>query len=461
MALSDVKILQSERNAAYVKSNPGRRLNGTVEQNKDAFDKFPQLNMDKHNALVDLLITLGLDSIADDIASRYTKAETDAKISEETNDLVETISFTKGDGKFKITTKSGTVTEIDTDLEKIPAIFELMEISGKTYLRITNQDGTYTQTDVTSLLNVYTFNSSDTIAVTEDPKYSVSISVKPNSITLDHLSLAAVSTLEGYVSAAAGSANSAAGSATAAEASANNASTFEQSAKGYSESAAASKDAASESATSAGNAATLANQRANAANNSAILAQSYTKGGTGTREGEDVDNAKYYMEQAREASGGDYATTSQLKAGLDTKVDKVDGMGLSANNYNNADKGKVDNLPDNTTDALKNKVDKVAGKNLSKNDYTDTDKNKVSKLPNDTTAELNKKARVPSVNIGTIPVGGTSIAFQNTAITENSTIDIYTNKYKVAPETVSVTNGEVSMTFDPLEEVLKVKIEVR
>ena len=323
MALSDVKILQSERNATYVKSNPGRRLNGTVEQNKDAFDKFPQLNMDKHNALVDLLITLGLDSIADDIASRYTKAETDAKISEETNDLVEAISFTKGDGKFKITTKSGTVTEIDTDLEKIPASFELMEIDGKTYLRITNQDGTYTQTDVTSLLNVYTFNSSDTISVTEDPKYSVSISVKPNSITLDHLSLAAVSTLEGYVSAAAGSANSAAGSATAAEASANNASTFEQSAKGYSESASASKDAASASATSAGNAATLANQRANAADNSAILAQSYTKGGTGTREGEDVDNAKYYMEQAKAAAGGDFATRTELSEGLKTKAETI------------------------------------------------------------------------------------------------------------------------------------------
>lgn len=300
MALSDVKILQSERNAAYVKSNPGRRLNGTVEQNKDAFDKFPQLNMDKHNALVDLLITLGLDSIADDIASRYTKTETDAKISEETNDLIESIGFTKADGKFQITTKGGTVTTIDTDLEKIPASFELLEIDGSTYLRITNQDGTYTQTDVTSLLNVYTFNNSDTIAVTEDPKYSVSISVKPNSITLDHLSLAAVSTLEGYVSSAAGSATAAAGSATAAETSANNASKFEQSAKGYSESADASKNAAAGSATSAANAATTANQRANSADASALLAQSYAKGGTGTRPGEDADNAKYYMEQARQ-----------------------------------------------------------------------------------------------------------------------------------------------------------------
>ena len=356
MALSDVKTLTSERNAAYVKSNQGRRLNGTVEQNKDAFDKFPQLNMDKHNELVDLLIALGLDSISTDISSRYTKEETNTKISEETTDLIKTISYTKGDGKFKITTKGGVVTEIDTDLEKIPASFELMEIDGKTYLRITNQDGTYTQTEVTSLLNVYSFSDSDTIDFTESPKYSVTAIVKPNSITLDHLSLAAVSTLEGYVSAAAGSANSAAGSASAAETSANNASTFNQSAKGYSESAAASKASASESATSAGNAAIIADQRANAADTSAILSQSYAKGGTGTRVGEDADNAKYYMEQAKAAAGGDFATKTELTEGLETKVDKVSGKQLSTEDYTTTDKNKVANVPSNTTTELAKKA---------------------------------------------------------------------------------------------------------
>ena len=310
MALSDKKILTSERNAAYVKSNQGRRLNGTVEQNKDAFDKFPQLIMDKYNELVDLLTALGLDSIVTDISSRYTKTETDTKISTETNDLIETIKFTKADGKFKITTKGGTITTIDTDLEKIPASFELIEVDGKTYLRITNQDGTYTQTDVTSLLNVYTFSDSDTIDFTESPKYAVTAIIKPNSITLDHLSLAAVSTLEGYVSAAAGSATAAAGSATAAETSANNADTFAKSSKNYSEAAKASKEAATQSATTAGEKATVASQKATAAENSQILAQSYAKGGTGTRTGEDTDNAKYYMEQAQaaaaQASGFDY-----------------------------------------------------------------------------------------------------------------------------------------------------------
>ncbi len=391
MALSDKKILTSERNAAYVKSNQGRRLTGTVEQNKDAFDKFPQLIMDKYNELVDLLTALGLDSIATDISSRYTKTETDTKISTETNDLIETIQFTKADGKFKITTKGGTVTTIDTDLEKIPASFELIESDGKTYLRITNQDGTYTQTDVTSLLNVYTFSDSDTVDFTESTKYAVTATIKKNSITLDHLSLAAVSTLEGYVSAAAGSATAAAGSATAAETSANNADTFAKSSKNYSEAAKASKEAATQSATTAGEKATVATQKATAAENSQILAQSYAKGGTGTRAGEDTDNAKYYAEQAQAAAGGDFATKTELTQGLATKVDKVSGKGLSTNDYTTAEKNKVSNLPENTNTALQNKVDKVSGKALSTNDYTTTDKNKVANLPSNTNTELNKK----------------------------------------------------------------------
>lgn len=355
MALSDKKILTSERNAAYVKSNQGRRLNGTVEQNKDAFDKFPQLIMDKYNELVDLLTALGLDSIVTDISSRYTKTETDTKISTETNDLIETIQFTKADGKFKITTKGGTITTIDTDLEKIPASFELIESEGKTYLRITNQDGTYTQTDVTSLLNVYTFSDSDTIDFTESTKYAVTAIIKPNSITLDHLSLAAVSTLEGYVSAAAGSATAAEGSATAAETSANNADTFAKSSKNYSEAARASKEAATQSATTAGERANVASQKATAAETSQILAQSYAKGGTGTREGEDTDNAKYYMEQAKAAAGGDFATKTELAEGLETKVDKVPGKQLSTNDYTTTDKNKVANLPSNTNTELAKK----------------------------------------------------------------------------------------------------------
>ena len=424
MALSDTKTLTSERNAAYVKSNPGQRLTGTVEENKNAFDKFPQLNMDKHNALVDLLITLGIDSIVDDLDSRYTKTETDTKISTETNNLIETIGFTADDGKFKITTKGGKETVIDTVLEKVPASFELVTESGKQYLKVTNQDGTSSQTDVTALFNVYRFEDSDTIDFTESPTYTVTAIVKNNSITLDHLSLAAVSTIEGYVSAAAGSATAAAGSATEAETSANNASTFAQSAKGYSESSASSKNAAEASATAAANAAQTANSKANAANSSAITAQSYAVGGTGSRQGEDTDNAKYYYQMAKEASGKDFVTQSELTTALSGKVDKETGKDLSTNDYNNTDKGKVDNLP------------------------------------TDTNVELNKKANKPTTITGTLAIGSTSIILTSPAITENSTVSVFTSKYDVSPINVVAETGKVTLTFEVQTEVISVKVEV-
>lgn len=346
MALSDAKILESERNAVYVKSNAGARLLGTIEENKNAFDKFPQLNMDKHNSLIDLLTALGLDSITTDLSDRYTKTEADTKISEETNDLVETIEYTKDDGKFKITTKGGTVTTWDTDLEKIPASFELLTLEDGTYLRITNQDGSYTQTNVTSLLNVYTFADSDTVGFTEDPKYQVTAVVKPNSITLDHLSLPIVTEIEGYAKAAAASATASAASATASETSATNANVFMASAEKYRDQALAAK-AAAETAqtgaqtaeTNAASSASLAAAKVTQAANQAVLAESYAKGSTGTRTGEDTDNSKYYMEQAKEAAiqaiGFDYqGEWDDSKAYTTTQIVSYDSTLWTATNNN-------------------------------------------------------------------------------------------------------------------------------
>ena len=70
--LVDKKILESERNQVYVKSNEGVRLNGSVTENKNVFDKFPQLIMNKYNELITLLIASGLDTVADDFLNRYT-----------------------------------------------------------------------------------------------------------------------------------------------------------------------------------------------------------------------------------------------------------------------------------------------------------------------------------------------------------------------------------------------------
>lgn len=72
----------------------------------------------------------------------------------------------------------------------------------------------------------------------------------------------------------------------------------------------ASADAAAKSATDAAGsaagvsaAATNAQSAASRASGSATEAESYAHGGTGTREGEDEDNARYYSEEAKKAAG--------------------------------------------------------------------------------------------------------------------------------------------------------------
>ena len=72
MTLIDNKILESERNSVYVKSTEGDRLVGTVQENKNVFDKYPELIRSKFNELIDLLITCGVDDLAANIADRYT-----------------------------------------------------------------------------------------------------------------------------------------------------------------------------------------------------------------------------------------------------------------------------------------------------------------------------------------------------------------------------------------------------
>lgn len=78
---------------------------------------------------------------------------------------------------------------------------------------------------------------------------------------------------------------------------------------------------------------------------------------------------------------------------LNTKVDKVSGKGLSSNDYTDEEKAKVNNVPDNTLEEINTlsnvmnslvgsldnmKVDKVQGKGLSENDYTTAEKIKLS-----------------------------------------------------------------------------------
>ena len=106
--------------------------------------------------------------------------------------------------------------------------------------------------------------------------------------------------------AAAGSASQAAGSEQAAQSAANTASSAASSA---SQSAATASGSASQAQASAAAAA----QSAASVDGVNKTAKSWAVGGTGTRPGEDTNNAKYWAGQAQAAVGGDFATKTEAQ----------------------------------------------------------------------------------------------------------------------------------------------------
>lgn len=161
------------------------------------------------------------------IANRYTKTEAETLLATGTNNLVADIDVNLTTGVITVTKKDGTKETFDTAIEKVPSKFEIVESGDAFALKITNVDGTSTQTDITNFMNIYNFDNSDyiTFEVTgEGTEKTVTANIKANSIGLDKLSLTVVSTLEGYM-------NSAKDSATAAKTSETNARTSETNAR--------------------------------------------------------------------------------------------------------------------------------------------------------------------------------------------------------------------------------------
>ncbi len=163
---------------------------------------------------------------------------------------------------------------------------------------------------------------SDLTEVTSVDESTCYVPVDDNSstvkISLENLEASATASARAYAEAAAASASDASGYADAASNSANSASTYADNAS----------DSATEAATSAGNASTYADnasasatsasgyasnaassassvaQQVSTAATSATLSQSWAVGGTGTRSGEDTNNAKYWSTVAQAIAGG-------------------------------------------------------------------------------------------------------------------------------------------------------------
>lgn len=290
-----------------------------------------------------------LDSATDILDDRVITLDTTKATKTEVATLVSDVTFEESTGIITITKKNGSKVTIDTQMGKIAVNFDYNPTTQQIILTLI--DGTKQYIDLSALITQYEFLDSDTVAFYIDKDGKVSAIVKEGSIEEKHLEpnylakikvevakaessqqAAAKSEANAKASEYAAKASetaaktsetngkvsetAAAKSATAAAISETNAKASETSASQSAATATSEAASASQSASTATDKATIATQKATeiigkaeSAADSATKAQSYAVGGTGSREGEDSDNAKYYYQQAKDVSEG-------LKGGL-------------------------------------------------------------------------------------------------------------------------------------------------
>lgn len=230
------------------------------------FNRINWLNRPSTNTPLNATNLNAGDSAIDKLDDRIITLDTVKADMQVVNGMVSDISVNDADGVITVTYKNGSTKTYDTNLEKIATNFTYDYSTQR--LVLTLSDGSKQYVDMSALITQYEFKDSTTIAFSiNDKTGAISAFIKNGSITDAMLET-------GYL-----------------------AKITEQSAK----------------ATNMANSATTSS---NSAYDNAKLSQSYAIGGSGVRDGENTDNAKYYSEQASKSAtaSANSASTASTKA---------------------------------------------------------------------------------------------------------------------------------------------------
>lgn len=170
-------------------------------------------------------------------------------------------------GVITITRRNGEKIIFDLNIEKIPVSFSL---SDDGILTMVTDDGTTFTANIGAMIPILTFNNSDEISVSVSGtgiNKTYSFSIKDNSITENKLQPNFLADIKVQSASASLSANN--------------------------------------------------------AETSAKQAQSYAIGGTGTRDNENTDNAKYYKEQAQSVGNSVPTYLSQISAAGESQLSRI------------------------------------------------------------------------------------------------------------------------------------------
>lgn len=230
------------------------------------FNRINWLNRPSTNTPLNATNLNAGDSAIDKLDDRIITLDTVKADMQVVNEMVADVSLNSNTGVITVTYKNGSHVDYDTNLEKIAVNFSYDYVNQR--LVLTLSDGSKQYVDMSALITQYEFEDSATIAFSiNDKTGAISAFIKNGSITDAMLET-------GYL-----------------------AKITEQSAK----------------ATNMANSATTSS---NSAYDNAKLSQSYAIGGSGVRDGENTDNAKYYSEQASKSAtaSANSASTASTKA---------------------------------------------------------------------------------------------------------------------------------------------------
>lgn len=206
-----------------------------------AYDRIVWENYPSINTPVNEQNLNKMDAAVDEIDDRVIAMDVSKVDLAKANELVKEILWDESDGTLTVVKMSGSKAVVDTKLEKLAVNFDYDPQTQQ--LVITLDDGTTQNVDLSALITEYEFLDSDTIAF-EITDGKIKAIVKNGSITEDMLQPNFLADIKVEVA--------------------------------------------------------KAQQSETAANISAKAAESYAVGGTGTRTGEDEDNAEYYCSKAAE-----------------------------------------------------------------------------------------------------------------------------------------------------------------
>ena len=258
MAINTTSARMKQLHGKYAELDKTQMLQGEIAVPSDhgpivckqAGTKFAELltkeDEDYFENLVEEVTTSNLETQEKVVAFDLTKLDKSVA-----NTMVKDVTFDESTGIFTVTKLNGSTFTIDTKLEKIAVNFRFDKVNQ--ILFIVLDDGTEQQVDLSALITQYEFLDSDTVVFTISADGKVSANIKNGSITDEMLEPNYLASITVQAGKAQSSANAAA-------------------------------------------------QSASDADYNAKLAQSYAIGGSGIRDGENTDNAKYYAEQAKSAN---------------------------------------------------------------------------------------------------------------------------------------------------------------